>query len=203
MLGSKISPVPESRIQSSEAEDRLSMERWRDAAAPLERQIQEANRTAVTLAVTGLRAMFMLNGGALLVFPAYLTLMDTDLDAAFALLVMGFSAFLAGLIFAALATLLGYFTEIYRARGAAHAYEAAGMKFRGAVAGGAAAPVAAVIAKHEAEEARAARIGSRLRAAAICLAVLSLISFCGGAYFAAGTLMTGPAQSDESTVRNL
>jgi len=165
----------------------------------MERQIEEANRNAVALAVSGLRALFLLNGGALLVFPAYLTLMDTDLDAAFVLLVAAFVSFLAGLILAALAALAGYFSEIYRAR--RHLFAAVGVA--NSVLARGAHPAYAVIERRGADEARAGRIASRLRGAAIALAVLSLIGFCGGAYFAAGTLMTGPAQSDESTVRNL
>ena len=88
----------------------------RTAANRYEQKFAESNRNALALGQLGLRALFILNGGALLVFPIYLVLLDVDLDAAFGSFVYSGSLFVAGILLAAVATASGYFAEIQRSR---------------------------------------------------------------------------------------
>jgi len=173
---------------------------WRTAIEPLDRQAQEANVHAVALGAVGLRALFVLNGGALLVFPAYLGLLGIDLDSAFRLIFLAGVGFLTGLIFAALGTLLAYFAEASRGRLAFHGKQAVLSAMRDSYrAAQAVEPVAQTgIEKYRAQAARTAKISRRLRVAAIVVAVFSLAFFAAGAFFSAAAVMTGPSPSDET-----
>lgn len=173
---------------------------WQNAVEPFERQAHEANVHAVTLGAVGLRALFVLNGGALLVFPAYLGLLGIDLDTAFRLIFLAGVGFLAGLVFAALGTLLAYFAEASRVRLAYQGKQAVLSALRDSYrTAHAAEPTAQTdIEKYRAQAARTAKISRRLRTAAIVVAVFSLAFFAAGAFFSAAAVMTGPSSSDET-----
>lgn len=179
---------------------RLLAAEWHAAVEPFDRQAQEANAHAVALGAVGLRALFILNGGALLVFPAYLGLLGIDLDAAFRLIFVAGIGFLAGLVLAAVGTLLAYFAEASRGRLAFQGKQAVLSGLRDSYrASYAAEPTAqADIEKFRAQAARTAKVSKRLRIAAIAVAVLSLAFFAAGAFFSAAAVMTGPSSSDET-----
>ena len=194
-------PGPMEGEPAGEAERRrLLAAEWQTAIEPFDRQAQEADVHAVTLGAVGLRALFILNGGALIVFPAYLGLLGIDLDSAFRLIFLAGVGFLVGLVFAALGTLLAYFAEASRGRLAYYGKQAVLSALRDSYrAAHAAGPVAQTdIEKYRAQAARTAKISRRLRIAAIVVAVFSLAFFAAGAYFSAAAVMTGPSSSDET-----
>ncbi|HLF58707.1 MAG TPA: hypothetical protein VI732_03675 [Alphaproteobacteria bacterium] len=193
--------MTDSSDTSSEAERRrLIRAEWRAAIDPFDRQALEANSNALALGVTGLRALFVLNGGALVVLPVYLSLLGTDLDAAFLATAMAAASFLAGLVLAGLATLFAYFTETQKGRLAFHGRQARANALSDPAESDAADSGAE---KFKAGAARGATVMKRLRLCAIGFAIFSLACFAGGAYFAAIAVMTGPGQDDETSVSKI
>lgn len=178
---------------------RLAAE-WRATIEPFERQVQEANAHAVALGAMGLRALFILNGGALLVFPAYLSVLGTDLDAAFRPTVLAGASFLGGLMLAAIATLLAYLSEAYRARSLFQARQAVAGAFEAVHRGDVDVAIAADMGTYRARTLRTAKITPGLRVAAIVIAAISLAFFAAGAVCSAAAVMTGPGSSDDTGV---
>lgn len=192
----------------------------RAAAHRYEQKVVESNRNALALGQLGLRALFILNGGALLIFPIYLVLLDVDLDAAFGSFVYSRSLFVAGILLAAVATASGYFAEIQRSRTALLKLQMLAAEVRdgdidiGEPAGAKSAvdqfdggksiggEPAIVSSRFEDGGHPRLGLGRLLRIAAIASAFASLFCFAGGAYFAAATVITGvPQDSDTDTTK--
>jgi len=188
----------------------------RAAAHSYEQKFVESHRNALALGQLGLRALFILNGGALLVFPIYLVLLDIDLDAAFGSFLYSSSLFVAGILLAAAATLCGYFAEIQRGRTVLLKLRALAAELHDAGVG-IAEPAGAVSAASEFSSIESIGgesamgpdrfkgggdsrlgIGRLLRIAAIASAFASLFCFAGGAYFAAATVITGTSQDSNT-----
>lgn len=183
----------------------------RAAARSYEQRFVESHRNALALGQLGLRALFILNGGALLVFPIYLVLLNIDLDAAFGSFLYASSLFVAGILLAAAATLCGYFAEIQRSRIALAKLRAVTAELHQSGIGLTAsvdaehAPVESIggesaIAPGRILGGRDSRpgFGRWLRVAAIALAFASLFCFAGGAYFAAAAVITGTSQDSDT-----
>lgn len=154
------------------------------APNPFDRRAAEAGGNAVTLAVMALRALFLLNGGALIVFPAYLSLLGADVDAAYVAAATAAVIFIAGLVLAVLATLFAYLSEIARTRAEMSRASAAAP---GALSGDAGNGFGVT---------KSARRIGRLRIAAAAAVLLSLVCFACGSYFAAVAVMAGPADDE-------
>ena len=187
--------------------DRVTMARA--AAHRYEQKFAESNRNALALGQLGLRALFILNGGALLVFPIYLVLLNVDLDAAFGSFVYSSSLFVAGILLAAVATASGYFAEVQRSRMALLKLRRLAAEVHdidiAEPAGAESAPIESiggepVIVSGRMEDSGHPRfgLGQWLRVAAIALAFASLLCFAGGAYFAAATVITGVSQDSDT-----
>ena len=186
----------------------------RAAAHRYEQKFAESNRNALALSQLGLRALFILNGGAILVFPIYLVLLNVDLDAAFGSFVYSSSLFVAGILLAAVATASGYFAEVQRSRMAllklrrlaAEVHDIDIAEPAGAESapdrfdGGESIGGEPVIVSGRMEDGGHPRfgLGQWLRVAAIALAFASLLCFAGGAYFAAATVITGVSQDSDT-----
>jgi hypothetical protein len=189
---------------------RLFLREVQSAAEPFDRQAREAGANAVTLAVMGLRALYLLNGGALIVFPAYLSLLGTDVDTAYRAAVVAAAIFVAGLGLAAVATILGYVSEAQRARTATRAQEAAAAALREScdvmppdLANARAPDTYKTLDTYKTGAARSARSSRRWRVAAAVAAFLSLACFVGGSYFAAVAVMTAPPDDEETGVSRI
>ncbi len=84
------------------------LDQWRTELAPVDAQIALATESATSLALTGLRSGYLLNGGALIALPAFIEIFkklesgDTDL------FVFAAIAFVLGLITCTVANFLGY-----------------------------------------------------------------------------------------------
>jgi len=199
-------PRPLTNEPNGEAERRrLLVAEWHAAIAPFDRQAQEANAHAVALGAVGLRALFVLNGGALLVFPAYLSVLGTDLDAAFRPAFLAGVGFLAGLVMAAVATMLAYLTEVNRGRLAFQGKHAVTVALQDAYRGAHASEPASQmdIDDFRAQAMRTAKASRRLRIAAVIVAIFSLAFFAAGAFFSAAAVMTGPGSSEETGARTI
>lgn len=177
----------------------------RAAAHRYEQKFAESNRNALALGQLGLRALFILNGGALLVFPIYLVLLDVDLDAAFGPFVYSSSLFVAGILLTAVATASGYFAEIQRSRIALLKLRMLAAEVHDVdidIAEPAGGEPAIVSGRFKNGGHPRFGLGRWLRIAAIASAFGSLFCFAGGAYFAAATVITGvPQDSDTDTTK--
>ena len=84
------------------------LDQWRTELAPVDAQIALATESATSLALTGLRSGYLLNGGALIALPAFIGIFkklesgDTDL------FVFAAIPFALGLITCTVANFLGY-----------------------------------------------------------------------------------------------
>lgn len=175
------------------------LEEHRSAVEPYDRQAVEANRGAIAFAVMGLRALFVLNGGALIVFPAYLSLLDINVDVAFEDSFTAAASFIAGLLAVALATLIGYLTQLQSGRHAYHGKQAVVIALQNALRGpGLSAATDAIVENHKIAAAKAKRMAAAFRALAVVFALLSLGCFTSGAYFAAAAVITG-TEDDSDT----
>ncbi|MFZ0693372.1 MAG: hypothetical protein WAN51_04355 [Alphaproteobacteria bacterium] len=173
----------------------------RAAAHRYEQKFTESNRNALALGQLGLRALFILNGGALLIFPIYLVLLDVDLDAAFGSFVYSGSLFVAGILLAAVATASGYFAEIQRSRMALLKLRALAAEVHDGeidIAEPVGGEPAIVPGRFKDGGHPRLGLGRLLRIAAIASAFASLFCFAGGAYFAAATVITGVSQDSDT-----
>ena len=84
------------------------LDQWRTELAPIDAKIALATQSATSLALTGLRSGYLLNGGALIALPAFIEIFnklkpgDTDLIEFMAI------PFVIGLIACAIANFIGY-----------------------------------------------------------------------------------------------
>ena len=93
----------------AELERRLAyLEEYRTNIEPVQRDITEANRATVDFALTGIKSLYLLNGGAIIAVPAFAGVSERlSIDS----LGTAIACFAVGLFTAALTNLLAYLSE--------------------------------------------------------------------------------------------
>ena len=84
------------------------LDQWRTELAPVDAQIALATESATSLALTGLRSGYLLNGGALIALPAFIEIFNKFKIGDTNLFVFAAVPFVLGLIMCAVANFLGY-----------------------------------------------------------------------------------------------
>lgn len=82
---------------------------WEAAVPPLEELAIEADKAALSFVQMGLRTSLILNGGALVLTPAYMTLFKIPAASPHVTLIAGATCFVLGLVFSWICMLIGFF----------------------------------------------------------------------------------------------
>ena len=101
-------------IRQSNDDHRVSLERWNTALRPIHEKYIQSRAQSVAFATLGIRSMFLLNGGALLVFPAFAKLLGTGFVEQMGWAQWSIGCFVVGLITIALTTVLAYLSSDLR-----------------------------------------------------------------------------------------
>ncbi len=83
------------------------LERWKADIVPVEQHVIEAERGAIAFAQTALKSGFILNGGALIVLPAFMQIFSVS-DVASAYITITILCFTGGLFLCGIGALLAY-----------------------------------------------------------------------------------------------
>lgn len=101
-------------IRQSNDDHRVSLERWNTALRPIHEKYIQSRAQSVAFATLGIRSMFLLNGGALLVFPAFAKLLGTGFVEQMGWAQWSIGCFVVGLITIALTTVQAYLSSDLR-----------------------------------------------------------------------------------------
>lgn len=112
----------EQRAAQNEA-TRIYLERWRVDLEPLHEHRLMSRRQANDYAKAAGQMLFLLNGGALLAFPAIAELLGTGFRGHISLVISGMGAFFAGLVTVGIATLLAFLANVSDAGAVQHREE--------------------------------------------------------------------------------
>ncbi len=116
----QLDPVERLRLQVEEIRlkfDHLSLlnektrtflQRWQTDVLPVHESGERSREMAATYAQMTIKTMFLLNGGALIVFPAFAELIDTPLSDQILMFVGSIGSFVLGLALIAITSLLAY-----------------------------------------------------------------------------------------------
>lgn len=176
----------------------LYLREWETSVSPAEVVLRDATRGAFDIALAGLKSVTTLNGGGLVLIPAYVGLFSQNGQGISPELAAAISLFALGLVVAMLAYLGGYFTMLGQQKAAALKREKEATRINRmyflqspgepTVEQQTGAPKAAA-AKVKTEEEfsadaeNAARSSERLRWFAIACAIASLAAFIVGGIF--------------------
>ena len=96
------------RLQYSNDRFRTHLERWRTDVEPLYHAGERSRDMAFQFAQTAIRSMFLLNGGALIAFPAFAELVGTEFHQNIWEFLLSTGGFVLGLVLIVATTLLAY-----------------------------------------------------------------------------------------------
>lgn len=96
------------RLRHENERFRSHLERWRTDVDPLYQAGEHSREMAFQFAQSAVKSMFLLNGGALIAFPAFAQLVGTVFSENIALFLLSAGSFVGGLTLIAIATVLAY-----------------------------------------------------------------------------------------------
>lgn len=98
-----------------ERKRRMFLDEWKTAVESQESDRRSLNEGATNFAQSVLRSGFILNGGVLVLFPAYVQLLGISIGSQISNVIVSGAAFVCGLLFVWFASFFGYFTLVLQA----------------------------------------------------------------------------------------
>jgi len=166
---------------------RLFLDEWETGVTSLDEEGRSLNSGAIKFAISGLRSLFLLNGGGVVVLPAYVVLFKVSVDKISQDLVVAALAFVVGLVLAAVANITAYFTMVQQVENTWYRREKAAHELEKAYWGSGVTQKSSTNERDQIDFPRVIKrtavVSEALRWAAIALAIASLGAFLVGIYF--------------------
>ncbi len=150
------------------------------AAAPLRADRIENYQAALKFADSGIRSLFVLNGGGLVALPAFLALFKIEVRIAAVWVLLGGALFVLGLITSALTTLLSYWSAMAAMESMYLQLTNSGALYARTYGQVPTPATDEEIASTDRDAQRLERTSIRLRTWAVIAAIVSLAAFVGG-----------------------
>lgn len=184
------------RIRHEDETMRTFLERWRTDVQPVHEAKERSREMAYGFAKMAIQTMFLLNGGALIAFPTFAELVGPGLTSQLMFALISIAAFVVGLVFIGVTSLLAYLAMNADAEALSQReeYVKLGLNQSRAEAEEQSKYVSSRAAAEERRE-YFYQWAVKYRACALSLGIASTVAFMTGAFFAATVMSSASTTS--------